>query len=223
MSDYSMVLELSVGRLTLPVLPEKLEVQCAGDNETAKVLSVGEVSILRGRKLREITIKSVFPAAAAPWVTGPISQPMVCVRAIQAQRDGKKPLRLILTGFDLDLNAAFAVEDFDYCEQFGAVGDIEYTLKLKEYRAPTARLVTLPAKEGGAAVVEEAPRPGEPESPKTYTVVSGDSLWAICKRSYGDGSKYPELYQRNKAVIDAGNRGKGVSKYTIYPGQVFML
>lgn len=223
MSDYSMVLELSAGRLTLPVLPEKLEVQCAGDNETAKVLSIGEVSILQARKLREVTIKSVFPAAAAPWVTGPISQPMVCVRAIQAQRDGKKPLRLILTGFDLDLNAAFAVEDFDYCEQFGAVGDIDYTLKLKEYRAPTARLVTLPAKEGGAAVVEEAPRPGEPESPKTYTVVSGDSLWAICKRFYGDGSKYPELYQKNKTVIDAGNRGKSVPQYTIYPGQVFML
>lgn len=223
MSGYSIVLELSAGRLTLPVLPEKIEVKCAGDNETAKVLSLGEVSILRGRKLRELTIKSVFPAAAAPWVTGPISQPMTCVRGIQSQRDGKKPLRLILTGFDLDLNAAFAVEDFDYCEQFGTVGDIDYTLKLKEYRAPTARPVILPKVESSTAVVGEAPRSGEPEASKTYTVVSGDSLWAICKRCYGDGSKYPELYQKNKAVIDAGNRGKGVSKYTIYPGQVFTL
>ena len=63
---YSIVLEFAVGSLTLPVLPEKLEVKCAGDNGTAKVLSLGEVSLLRTRKLREITISSVFPAAEAP-------------------------------------------------------------------------------------------------------------------------------------------------------------
>ena len=64
---------------------------------------------------------------------------------------------------------------------------------------------------------------GEPETAKTYTVVSGDCLWSICRRCYGDGSRYPELYEKNKDVIDAGNRGKSVPKYTIYPGQVFTL
>lgn len=225
MSDekYSIILEFAVGSLTLPVLPEKLEVKCAGDNGTAKVLSLGEVSLLRTRKLREITISSVFPAAEAPWVSGPVSQPMACVRAIQAQRDAKKPLRMLLEGFDLDLNTAFSIEDFTYAEQFGTVGDLSYTLKLKEYRAPAARRVTLPDDTGGKAVVEQAPRAGEPETAKTYTVVSGDCLWSICRRCYGDGSRYPELYEKNKDVIDAGNRGKSVSKYTIYPGQSFTL
>lgn len=71
--------------------------------------------------------------------------------------------------------------------------------------------------------MEQAPRAGEPETAKTYTVVSGDCLWSICRRCYGDGSRYPELYEKNKDVIDAGNRGKSVPKYTIYPGQVFTL
>ena len=29
-----------------------------------------------------------------------------------------------------------------------------------------------------------------PPGPRTYTVVSGDTLWAISERFYGDGSKY---------------------------------
>jgi nucleoid-associated protein YgaU len=29
--------------------------------------------------------------------------------------------------------------------------------------------------------------------PRTYTVVSGDTLWAISERFYGDGSKYQRI------------------------------
>lgn len=43
-----------------------------------------------------------------------------------------------------------------------------------------------------AAAKEAAPAPEpEPEpAPRTYTVASGDTLWAISERFYGDGSKY---------------------------------
>ncbi len=35
-----------------------------------------------------------------------------------------------------------------------------------------------------------APPPPPPPAARTYTVVSGDTLWAIAERFYGDGSKY---------------------------------
>lgn len=41
-------------------------------------------------------------------------------------------------------------------------------------------------------VQEEAPAPAEPEV-RTYTVVSGDTLWAIAEQFYGDGSKYQQI------------------------------
>jgi nucleoid-associated protein YgaU len=44
-----------------------------------------------------------------------------------------------------------------------------------------------------AAEPEPAPAPPPPPPPpaaRTYTVVSGDTLWAIAERFYGDGSKY---------------------------------
>ena len=48
---------------------------------------------------------------------------------------------------------------------------------------------------------------------KRYTVVSGDSLWAIAAREYGSGGQWTVIYAANKAEIDAGG---GPSD--IYPG-----
>ena len=32
----------------------------------------------------------------------------------------------------------------------------------------------------------------------TYTVVKGDSLWSIAQKYYGNGSKYPQIKEKNK-------------------------
>ena len=54
--------------------------------------------------------------------------------------------------------------------------------------------------------------PEEP-APRTYTVVSGDTLWAISERFYGDGSKY-------QVIADAS----GVANPDlIHPGQVLTI
>lgn len=62
-----------------------------------------------------------------------------------------------------------------------------------------------------AAAVENEPPP--PPAPQTYTVVSGDTLWAISERFYGDGNQY-------QRIADAS----GVSNPDlIYPGQVLTI
>lgn len=40
---------------------------------------------------------------------------------------------------------------------------------------------------------EEAPAAPAAPAARTYTVVSGDTLFAIAERFYGDGNKYPEI------------------------------
>jgi nucleoid-associated protein YgaU len=76
--------------------------------------------------------------------------------------------------------------------------------------APAAEEVPAPAPE-----VEPAapPPPPPPPAVQTYTVVSGDTLWAISERFYGDGSKY-------QVIADAS----GVSNPDlIHPGQVLTI
>jgi hypothetical protein len=78
-----------------------------------------------------------------------------------------------------------------------------------------------PSSESGAAEPEVAPaakaapaaEPEPAQAPRTYTVVSGDTLWAISERFYGDGSKY-------QVIADAS----GVSNPDlIQPGQVLTI
>jgi nucleoid-associated protein YgaU len=61
-----------------------------------------------------------------------------------------------------------------------------------------------------AEAVEEEPAP---PAPRTYTVESGDTLWAISERFYGDGSKY-------QVIADAS----GIpNPDLIQPGQVLTI
>ena len=50
---------------------------------------------------------------------------------------------------------------------------------------------------------------------KTYTVKKGDCLWSIAASELGDGSRWPEIYERNKAKIS--------NPRLIYAGQELAL
>ena len=56
----------------------------------------------------------------------------------------------------------------------------------------------------------------------TYTVKSGDCLWNISKKFYGNGSDWKIIYDANKSAIesDAKKHGKNSSSngHWIYPG-----
>lgn len=52
-------------------------------------------------------------------------------------------------------------------------------------------------------------------SRRTYTVVAGDSLSKIAKRTYGDANRWRAIYELNKDIIKNPD--------LIYPGQVFTL
>ncbi|BBZ43185.1 lectin [Mycobacterium parmense] len=71
-----------------------------------------------------------------------------------------------------------------------------------------------PAAEPAADVAPEAAAEPEPEpAARTYTVESGDSLWAIAERFYGDGGKY-------QVIADAS----GIADPDlIQPGQVLTI
>ncbi len=63
------------------------------------------------------------------------------------------------------------------------------------------------------AVAEPVAEPAPEPETRTYTVVSGDTLWAIAERFYGDGSKY-------QVIADAS----GIpNPDLIHPGQVLTI
>ncbi|QNJ90825.1 LysM peptidoglycan-binding domain-containing protein [Mycolicibacterium fluoranthenivorans] len=70
-----------------------------------------------------------------------------------------------------------------------------------------------PAPEAPAPEAPAPEPPPAPPAPRTYTVVSGDTLWAISERFYGDGNQY-------QRIADAS----GVANPDlIHPGQVLTI
>ena len=72
-------------------------------------------------------------------------------------------------------------------------------------------------------------RPMGPERPSPppaaiHTVKDGENLWAIAQKEMGNGSRYDELYEANRDVIDPENQRRGQpAKYTIYAGQLLKI
>ncbi|CAN5322848.1 hypothetical protein BH18GEM1_BH18GEM1_12270 [soil metagenome] len=50
---------------------------------------------------------------------------------------------------------------------------------------------------------------------KTYTVQSGDSLWKIAERHYGDGNRWRQIFEANQDQIEDPD--------VIHPGQTLMI
>jgi len=66
-----------------------------------------------------------------------------------------------------------------------------------------------PEAPGGAA--DDAGSAGE----RSYTVVSGDTLWKISAQMYGEGSHYMKIFEANTDVLEHPDR--------IFPGQVLRI
>lgn len=88
-------------------------------------------------------------------------------------------------------------------------GTLSVTLKRANDAAPAVGPVS-----GGPAPAPTGPAPAPP--PRTYTVVSGDCLWTIAQRYYGNGAAWPKIYDANRSKITK-------SPNLIYPGQVFVI
>ncbi|RPJ50091.1 MAG: LysM peptidoglycan-binding domain-containing protein [Methanobacteriota archaeon] len=63
------------------------------------------------------------------------------------------------------------------------------------------------AKSGGGAA--------GPGGSTFYTIVKGDTLSGIAKKFYGDGNKYPQIFEANRGIIKNAD--------LIYPGQTIRI
>lgn len=68
----------------------------------------------------------------------------------------------------------------------------------------------------GGAKPHPAPKPrAKRRAPRRYKVVRGDSLWKIAHRFYGDGRKWPRLFDANRKIIR--------NPHLIFPNQILTI
>lgn len=202
-------------KFMLPVNPESFAFTEKHNNTSVNVNSIGEVNLLGKRDLKTGTISSHFPKRDRNYANNSGRQaPYTYINKLLSWKSSGKPIQLIITG--TKINFQVTIETLKYGEQDGT-GDVYYDLTLKEYRAVEIKKTKLKEtkKKKTTKKKSKPKRPAAKKKTKTYTVKSGDCLWNIAKRFYGNGAQYTKIYN--------ANRGKIKNPNLIYPGQVLTI
>lgn len=190
--------------LQLPVPPSEFTIQKGTQVNVVNIHQIGEISVIGKGKLATIEISSFFPKQAYSFCQySGFPEPYECIKLIEKWVASGKPIRLIIT--NTNINLAASIEKLSYGERDGS-GDVYFSLSLKEYRFIKTAV-------DGVTASSTSNRPVEKKTAKKYTVQTGDTLWLIAKKMYGDGSKYATLASKNN-IMDIGK---------IQVGQVLVL
>lgn len=163
------------------------------------IAGLGETTILQEPKAVTISFSSFFPKTYFPGcaVKKPLL-PHAYINAISSWMNDKTVVRLYITKCDIVWYAT--IESFSYSQSGGDVGSYDYTLSLKSYKTVRVRQININKNKASAPKKTNA-RVNTKSKPKTHTVKSGDCLYNIAKKYYGDGSKYTKIYETNKKII----------------------
>lgn len=207
-------------RVALSMLPQSVKLQTSGKFQSYDVINAGEIKIPKGQKLTEISwSNAILPGAKRKNASYVKRQhwkaPNEIISTFENWRKNGTRLKLMVT--ETVINHDVYLDSFTV-EASGGSGDYEYRItfvEAKDLMIYTVSELGLQPKSPTNHNVSSNTRPAATQ-PATYTVKSGDSLWAIAKKCLGNGSRYMEIYNANKATI-------GSNPSLIRPGQVLSI
>lgn len=201
----------------LPAPPSEFTLTSSHNHQAVNVYKTGDLALWGPKNLDTITIQSFFPnpkterrykcAYGEPWDV---------VKMINRWRESGKPIKLIITGTDINMECL--IDKFDYGVSTG-IADVDFSITFRQYRK-----VTIPKVIDNNNIIvinptsnKPAPSPSKPNtSNRTHTVGTNDTLWGIAKKYYGDGSKWTTIWETNKPMR-SGNAN------LIYKGEVVII
>lgn len=223
--------------LLLPQAPSSMEIKINNQNETIDLINEGEVNILKIPGLTDISFTAPIPGVKYPWGVYKYTDfwhPLNYLERFETLKTSLQPFDFVVvraweneSGLDFQTNMKVTLESYTIKEDAKNGKDINVDIKLKQYREYGTKTVTIQQETSTATTTTERAAPAEETLKTTYTVVSGDTLWAIAKKYLGDGSRHSEIYSANKEVIEAAaiKNGKTSSSsgHWIYPGTVLTI
>ena len=195
--------------LVLPVTPARYFWRHPTKLETVSLDQLGEATLHGGYKMGDCTLENVLlPAQQYPFmVPGSRAAPYEYLYDLEVWCDKGAQLQWIVSG--TSVNASVVIEEITQGEQDGT-NDLYLTIAMRQWQRLETPVLALSG--GGAATARDSQTGAA--STKTYTVQSGDCLWSLAEKYYGDGSQYKKLAAANPEITNPN---------LIYPGQVLTI
>lgn len=210
--------------MELPIAPQKLTVKIKGNNKTLTLINEGDINFLRAPGLTEITFDAVLPMLGQYSFANGYRRPDSYLNKLESLMTGKEPFRFLVSRVSpsgrllYDTNMKVSLENYTVTEDATKGPDVTVSITLKQYISYSTKTVTVvKPKPEKKPIVQQKKKRETSSAPKvkTYTVKSGDCLWNIAKKYYGNGAQYTKIYNANKGKIKNPN--------LIYPGQVLTI
>lgn len=215
--------------LTFPITPPSLRIQVGSNNKVVNLINEGDINILKSPSLAEFEFTARFPMRKYPY-SRDVEDFTTYYDFFKTLKEEKKSFRFIVARHKpngsrtWDTNMLVSLEDFDINEDADEGDDVLVTFKLKQYKEYGITKITVKGDSGKPAVTKNPTRGTDGKGGKTqsYVVKSGDCLWNIAKKFYGDGSTWKKIYNANKSAIEADAKKHGYKSssngHWIFPG-----
>ena len=213
-----------LGNLLLPVPPESIQTKIQNQNITITLINEAEYNFLKSPGLTEISFDILLPAFKYPFAVyeNGFKDQKYFLDEIKKLKLDKKPFKFFVSRelpngkglYDTEFKNV-SLEEYTIKEEANNGFDLTVSIELKEYNPIKTDIADI--SEDGT-ITEEKQREESPSAPsadnQNYTVKSGDTLWALAKFYYGDGSKYSLIASANPDITNPN---------LIYPGQVLVI
>lgn len=217
-----------LGKMLLPVNPEKLNIKIKNQNKTLNLINGDEINILNNQGLSEIEFEALFPQVKYPFAVykkGVFQGATVFTEQLKEFKKDKKPFQFIVTRLlpvqqiaklstvinkkanIFHTNMTVSLEDYTMIEDSRNGFDLLVTIRLKEYKYYGTQKAKI--SDNGEMIIEEERETNNSPEPKTngkgYIAKGGESLWNIAKSYYGNGTIFQQLLTANVGKVASAN------------------
>jgi nucleoid-associated protein YgaU len=212
MSNYAIIFEKDKTKIRLPVNPEEMEMTSSQAVAKYEILKLGQIAIPTHMELTEYSFEAEFPHDKNQYIESSkdFKDSYSCLKQFEKWRTALEPVRFMAGKVSYGgklvsnaINTLVLIEGITIIERAGEEEDKYVAFKLVEY-SPYA-----------IKIINNSSSTSNPKSTGYYVVKSGDTLWGIAKKYYGNGAKYTKIYNANKSIIK--------NPSLIYPGQKLVI